>query len=199
MTFSIPLPPSLSLLLPFRPGLRCRSFSRLWPAALLICALGQGFWPAGARAEESVISALEEGDLQYLQNQRQRIDDLARRHLGRQLQQQAPYDLQILQDLLERRIVASGDSLLLQAMGVVLGDLYVAELGLHWVILQDKLGRSRALRWKEEPDLLFPITMISRRVEAGSRVDIAAVYQSGYERMLAVSKRPPTPPGERLF
>ena len=55
--------------------------------------------------------------------------------------------------------------------------MLAADLDLEWVIYADKHGRSRALRLGETDNFLFPITMISRRVEAGAKVDVEAVYK----------------------
>jgi hypothetical protein len=122
------------------------------------------------------ISKLGTMDRQYMQQQRNRIDELARFDLGRQLREDKTHNLDILQTLLDRRLVSTDQTLELQAMGVVLGDLLAAELDMHWVIYEDKYGRSRALQLGSSDNFLFPITMISRRFEAGARVDVTAVF-----------------------
>ena len=86
-------------------------------------------------------------------------------------------DLKTLQALLDRAIVGSGQTLELQAMGVILGDLAATEHHLKWVIYQDRRGRSRALQMDDRHVFLFPITMISRRVDVGLSVDVAALYE----------------------
>jgi hypothetical protein len=73
----------------------------------------------------------------------------------------------------------------LQAMGVIMGDLLAADLGLHWVIYEDRMGRSRALRYKQSDDYLFPMTMISRRQEADNHTPVTAIYQKAYDIMAA--------------
>jgi hypothetical protein len=66
-------------------------------------------------------------------------------------------------------------------MGVIMGDLLAAGLGMHWVIYEDAHGRSRALRYQESENYLFPVTMISRRQEAGSDTPVAEIYSTAYE------------------
>ena len=39
------------------------------------------------------------------------------------------------------------------------------------------LGRSRALRYQQTDHYLFPMTMISRRLEVDNRATVAAIYQ----------------------
>ena len=62
-------------------------------------------------------------------------------------------------------------------MGVIMGDLLAAELGMRWVLYEDNVGRSRALRYQESSTLLFPITMIARRREAGNKTSVVEIYQ----------------------
>jgi hypothetical protein len=62
-------------------------------------------------------------------------------------------------------------------MGVIMGDLLAAEFDLHWVIYEDRKGRSRALRYRESDNVIFPITMISRRREVGNQTSVADIYQ----------------------
>ena len=65
----------------------------------------------------------------------------------------------------------------LQAMGVIMGDRLAAELGRRWVLYEDNVGRSRALRYQKSDILLFPITMIARRREAGNKTSVIEIYQ----------------------
>jgi hypothetical protein len=122
------------------------------------------------------VSALGTVDTQFMQQQRQRIDQLARFDLGRQLRAEEDSDIDILQTLLDRKLVNAEQTVELQAMGVVLGDLLAAKLDMHWIVFEDRHGRSRALQLGDSENLLFPITMISRRVEAGATVDVRAVF-----------------------
>lgn len=146
---------------------------------VLLCTLQ---WSGDALAGDEVkIGEPSFLDRQYMDSQRERIDELARRNLGRQINGQKENDLQLLQLLLDRRLVRREDTLELQAMGVVLGDLLAAELGMHWVIYEDALGRSRALRYRQSENYLFPITMISRRREAGNTRTVRDIYQLAYD------------------
>ncbi len=132
-------------------------------------------------ADPPKISALGRLDRQFMEQQRNRIDEFARFDLGRQLRADKNHNLDILQTLLDRRVVSAEQTVELQAMGVVLGDLLAAELGMKWVIYEDRYGRSRALQLGSSDNFLFPITMISRRVEAGAQVDVTAVYEKAYK------------------
>jgi hypothetical protein len=99
--------------------------------------------------------------------QRMRVEQLANR-LGRGLTGVVDRDLDTLQRILDERMVPAEDTLTLQAMGVVFGDLLGERLDMDWVVYRDNKGRSRALRHRQIDVYLFPVTMISRRQEGGS-------------------------------
>ena len=113
--------------------------------------------------EELEITALSPLDLQYMDQQRELLQQLARSRLGRSFSGVHANDLALLQTLLDNNLVDGQQTRELQAMGVILGDLLAIDLNMHWVVYEDKLGRSRALRYGETEHYLFPVTMISRR------------------------------------
>jgi hypothetical protein len=106
-------------------------------------------------------------DRQFMADQRTRVEQLANR-LGRGLTGVADRDLDTLQRILDERMVPAEDTLTLQALGVVFGDLLGDRLNMDWVVYRDNKGRSRALRYRQMEVYLFPVTMISRRQEGGS-------------------------------
>ena len=106
-------------------------------------------------------------DRQFMDDQRQRVEQLANR-LGRGLTANVDRDLDTLQRILDDSMVRADDSLTLQAMGLVFGDLLGQQLDMDWVVYRDRKGRSRALRYREMDIFLFPVTMISRRQQGGS-------------------------------
>jgi hypothetical protein len=138
---------------------------------------------------EPEVSALTQLDRQFMQEQRQRIDELARSRLGRQLNGSPENDLSILQTLLDRKLVGQDQSLELQAMGMVLGDILAREQAAKWVVYQDQRGRSRALQLGGTDNFLFPVTMISRRAEADAEVDVTAIYEKA-NRIMQPYRRP---------
>lgn len=144
-------------------------------------SLSSPITPANKDNKWEQISDFTHIDKGHTERQRNSIDQLARRHLGSQLRGEKNNDLRILQRLLDRGIVSQHDTAQLQAMGVVLGDVLGKELGLDWVVYEDEDGRNRALRYKLRSEVLFPITMISRRAETGAKVDIQAIFDKAVE------------------
>ena len=114
-----------------------------------------------------LIEPLTAVDRQFMAEQRMRVEQLANR-LGRGLTGIVDRDLDTLQRILDERMVPVEDTLTLQAMGVVFGDLLGERLDMDWVVYRDSKGRSRALRYRQIDVYLFPVTMISRRQEGGS-------------------------------
>jgi hypothetical protein len=104
------------------------------------------------------------------------VDQLAVAHLGRGLARDGS-DLATLQALLDAGVPAPDQTYQLQCLGVVFGMMLVDALdGFDWVIVEDEYGRDPALRYLSTSLLLFPLTMISKRVEDGHRVDVAELF-----------------------
>jgi hypothetical protein len=147
---------------------------------------------SGALGQDIVrIGELTNTDLQYMADQRASLDDLATRNFGHPFNGNKDNDLTLLQNLLDKRLIRPDQARELQAMGVIMGDLLAADLGLHWVIYEDRVGRSRALRYKQSDDYLFPMTMISRRQEADNHTPVTAIYEKAHDIMAA--SIPPQP------
>jgi hypothetical protein len=64
----------------------------------------------------------------------------------------------------------------LQALGVVLGDALGQRLGVDWVLVEDEYGVDPALLAGSGPVLVFPQTMISKRVERGEPVRAVELF-----------------------
>ena len=156
--------------------LSCFGISRIGPL-LLIASLALGSSSSFSQRTdfELKIEPLTNIDQQFMSEQRQRIEQLANR-LGRNLSGEEDRDLDTLQRIIDDRLIATDDTLSLQAMGVVLGDLLADRLDMAWVVYRDRIGRSRALRYRETEVYLFPITMISRRQEAGNNRSVRSIY-----------------------
>lgn len=148
-------------------------------------------WTASQAQKPPVIGELSNVDKQFMQQQRMQINDLTTLHLGGRITGARDRDIGLLQRLLDEGLVRADQRRELQAMGIVLGDLLAAELDLHWVIYEDEVGRSRALRYKDSDNYSFPITMISRRQEADNQGRVTDIYQKAY---VTINKNRPALP-----
>ncbi|MCC7412945.1 MAG: DUF3806 domain-containing protein [Gammaproteobacteria bacterium] len=163
--------------------------------AMLVAALhyfaGQGLQPFGVplvpglgplkpadvpAAPGGPVYAPSDADLHSLAQQRALVAAWARRYVGSEPRGQRD-DLRILQALIDRKVAGPDETYQLQALGVVFGDVLAHEFGLHWVIVSDREGRSRALQLGDTTNYLFPVTMISKRLEKHLPVDVEQLYE----------------------
>ena len=124
---------------------------------------------------EQTKSALNEDDLRRLEDQRAVVT----RYLdddGRDKFTTAPGKLGTLRALLEARVFSPEQTYELQSMGIVLGDAFVQQMGFHWIMVEDEHGRDPAITFRESNVILFPLTMISKRVEKGEELDVFDLY-----------------------
>lgn len=98
-------------------------------------------------------------------------------HLGRRLAKDDS-DLDVLQALLDGHALEPGQTFELQCLGVVFGTLLVDALGgVDWVMVEDEYGRDPALRYLQTSLIIFPLTMISKRVEAHESVAVRELFE----------------------
>ena len=170
-------------------------FGKRLAQSLLILALSLGsasLCHAQGADFEVQIEPLTAIDHQFMAEQRGRVEALANR-LGRGLTGNVDRDLDTLQRILDERMVPTSDTLTLQAMGLVFGDLLGDRLSMQWVVYRDRQGRSRALRYRDLDVFLFPMTMISRRQEAGSDRRLRPLFDE------TVAETRPLLPGGKWF
>lgn len=147
--------------------------------------------PIAAPQKPPLIEKLSPVGTQRMTSQRSLIDDLVSRNFGSGFNGNKAHDIRLLQRVLDQGLVTSKQTPELQAMGIILGDLLAADLGMHWVVYQDQLGRSKVLRYRQTDNYLFPVTMISRRIEVDNREPVVEIYQKAYDIVVATQKKPP--------
>ena len=115
-------------------------------------------------------------DLEDLARRHFVVDALCRQHLGRGLASDTT-DLTALQELLDLGVLDADRTIELQCLGIVFG-LVLADTvdGLDWAIVEDEIGRDPALRFAGTSLLVFPMTMLSKRVEEGEPVRVAELF-----------------------
>ncbi len=117
------------------------------------------------------------GDTLFLQSQQKLAREMIYDSLLTRLTGDKAKDLNLLQQLIDRKSLQASQRRELQALGSVLGQLLKKEFRLEWVVYVDELGRSRGLQIDNTRQVIFPLTMISRRMEADARVDVRRIYQ----------------------
>ena len=121
--------------------------------------------------------ALSEADQAQLTAQRAVVE----RYLGNDPQNIENYataagKLGLLRAILEARLFGPTHTYELQCMGVVFGDVFVQVCGWEWSMVQDELGRDPCIRVPTSTIVLYPLTMISKRIEHGEHVDVFALF-----------------------
>ena len=139
---------------------------------------------------ESSVGALDPRDRRKLEKQRGLVGTAASRHVGNAPRGGDLGDLRILQSLVDQRVFATDQVYELQALGVVLGDVMAEQLGLSWVIVDDRYGRTRALQYGDREDVFFPVTMISKRYEKNIPVDVDELYRKMAAEVASLGRRP---------
>ena len=106
-------------------------------------------------------------DHNKMDKQLSKVNDLTQTKLGAPLRKNYS-DLDTLQRLVDKGLVDQKDTDTQQAMGVAMGNVFLADFPhtLEWKVYRDNLGRSRALCVKGTQQCMFPVTMLSRRMEA---------------------------------
>ena len=88
--------------------------------------------------------------------------------------------LLLLQGIIDSNFYQKNQTMELQSLGITFGDLLVQSLDLEWVEVEDEYGVDPALRHKDTEKykniLLFPLTMISKRIEDGEEVNVRQLH-----------------------
>lgn len=88
-------------------------------------------------------------------------------------------DLSAIQMVLDPNKIEQEATYSLQALGMAFGKVFIQNHdNFDWWMVEDEYGRDPAIRYKETTLLVFPQTVISKRVEDGEAVNVRALYES---------------------
>jgi hypothetical protein len=122
------------------------------------------------------ITALSEADQERLQDQRAVIEKFLTDETSRKKYQTAAGKLGTIRFILDKNLFKPTQTYELQCLGIVLGDAFVQDLKMEWVMVEDEHGRDPAVRLPKTSIILFPLTMISKRIERGEKVDVFDLF-----------------------
>src|SRR4051812_5171331 len=88
----------------------------------------------------------------------------------------APGKLGLLRAVLEAMVFNASQTYELQCLGIVLGDVFVQQCGWLWRMANDQHGRDPCIKVPGSSIVLFPLTIISKRVERGEQVDVFDLF-----------------------
>lgn len=86
--------------------------------------------------------------------------------------------IKLLDTILKSEWIEKTETLKFQCLGVTLGDIIVQELNFKWVEVEDEYGIDPAIKLKGTSIILFPLTMISKRIEKNEKINFIEFYDS---------------------
>jgi hypothetical protein len=90
-------------------------------------------------------------------------------------------DLALLQKLVDDGAFKPTQTFELQSLGVVFGDVLAADAGLHWIMVHDEYGIDPTLIRGSSSLHVNVLTMLSKRVERGEKVDVYDLFARATE------------------
>ena len=88
-------------------------------------------------------------------------------------------DLDTLQRVIDSKSIERESTQVLHALGLAFGKVFVNQSpGYDWWMVEDDYGRDPTIRYKETTLMVFPQTIISKRVEDGEEIDVKKMYYS---------------------
>jgi len=117
-----------------------------------------------------------DADTERIRSQQKLIADEVAQRYGARLTGELS-DLDALQRVIDEQVFPADKTNELQSMGLCLGEVMVKQLGFHWITVEDEYGQDPAIQFGETSIIVFPLTMISKRVERGETVDVRDLYE----------------------
>lgn len=122
------------------------------------------------------VAPQSDADRQRLRDQRAVVEKYLADESSRAKYKTAAGKLGTIRAILDGNVFKPDQTYKLQCLGVVLGDAFVLDLGMEWVMVEDAHGRDPAVRLPGTSIILFPLTMISKRMERGQKVDVFELF-----------------------
>lgn len=122
------------------------------------------------------IEAPNEEDMRYIATLIVRANAWAKEITGKELNYSLD-DLFILQQIIDSKEIVPDQTYELQSLGIAFGKIFVENNDNYdWWMVEGPYGRDVCLRYKDTTLLLFPQTMISKRIENQEEVDMIGLY-----------------------
>ncbi len=88
-------------------------------------------------------------------------------------------DLDRLQTIVDSAQIQIDHSQELESLGIVFGKVFVnATANYDWWVMEDEYGKDVCIRYKETSLLIFPQTMLSKRIEDGAVLNVIDLFHS---------------------
>jgi hypothetical protein len=85
--------------------------------------------------------------------------------------------LELLDIIIKSNWIEKDEKYKLQCLGITIGDTLVQGLNFTWIEVEDEYGTDPALKLDDTSLILFPLTMISKRIEKNEKVDVFELFE----------------------
>ena len=85
--------------------------------------------------------------------------------------------LKLLDTIITSNWINPEETVKLQSLGITFGDALAQHMDLKWMSVEDEYGRDPALIFEGTSIVVFPLTMISKRIEKGEDVDVYELFK----------------------
>jgi len=97
--------------------------------------------------------------------------------------------LSLIQKMIDDKVFQAENTHELQSLGIALGDYIQYKYNdFHWAVVRDEYGRDMCLQFKTFAITVFPMTMISKRIEDGESVNVAELVSGLVDKVIEISK-----------
>ena len=84
----------------------------------------------------------------------------------------------LLDTIIKSNWIEKHETAKLQSLGITLGDIIVQDMNFIWVEIDEDGETVPALNFPDTALILFPMTMISKRIERGEPFDVYEFYKT---------------------
>ena len=118
-----------------------------------------------------------------LEQQRAIVAAAAKHRYGTSTLKKTVADLPVLQRLIDDKVFSKSQTYELQSLGIAFGDVLASELPLRWVMVTDEYGTDPTLRLENTSWQVNALTMISKRIEKGEKVNLRELLRITREQL----------------
>jgi hypothetical protein len=85
--------------------------------------------------------------------------------------------LELLDIIIKSNWIQKDEKYKLQCLGIAIGDAIVQDLNFTWIEVEDEYGTDPAIKLGDTSLILFPLTIISKRIENDEVVDVFELFE----------------------
>jgi hypothetical protein len=160
----------------------------VWALLFTVLGLGVFHWSESGQKQPQ-FTALSADDAVRLDQQRAVIARVVKTRYGVAALTKTKADLPVLQRLIDDKVFPKTQTYELQCLGVVFGDVLASEYPLKWVMVTDEYGTDPTLRFKATSIQANALTMISKRIERGEKVNVQYLFDITGEQLPGFEKK----------